>query len=81
MYMLFCFFKLFLVGCIGLMTHTHSQTLQLISPGEVVESEDTIILEDVPIITPNRDVGYRLPSIWQLARPTPAFLKEQSVLG
>ena len=24
--------------------------------GEVVESEDTIILEGVPIITPNRDI-------------------------
>lgn len=26
------------------------------SQGEVVESEDTIILESVPIITPNRDI-------------------------
>ena len=24
--------------------------------GEVVDSEDTIILEDVPIVTPNKDV-------------------------
>ena len=26
------------------------------SQGEVIESEDTIILESVPIITPNRDI-------------------------
>ena len=26
------------------------------SQGEVIESEDTIVLEAVPIITPNRDI-------------------------
>ncbi len=29
MYMLFCFFKLFLIGCIGLLTHSTYETNQI----------------------------------------------------
>lgn len=32
------------------------QRLQPLESGEVVESEEMIILEDVPIVTPNKDI-------------------------
>ena len=39
------------------MAFSRLNSTQLVaSQGEVVESEDTIVLESVPIITPNRDI-------------------------
>ena len=49
--------------CVCKYTHTHTLSLFLSFPfllqfnsGIVHDSEDLIILEDVPIITPNKDV-------------------------